>query len=98
MKTILTLALGAIAVVPAAAGSIAVPYADLNLTRPAAVAELDRRLVRAARRVCEPQGRDLHAARQAALCRSEALASARSRAADATATMAANAAARTKGG
>lgn len=57
--------------------SIAVSYADLDLSRPAGVAALDRRLARAADAVCGPvDARDLRAMSAARACRTAALSSA----------------------
>lgn len=64
----------AIAVSPAAAssGSQRVSFADLDLTTPAGIAELDARLERAVRDVCgEPWPRDLRGRRYIEQCRTE---------------------------
>lgn len=74
---VLPLALLAAAVAaqsPAAPASVAVSYADLDLSRPAGVAVLDRRLARAADAVCGvPDARDLRAAIATRACRTAAL-------------------------
>ena len=73
----LTLAASFAAPATAAPRSVAVSYADLDLSRPAGVAALDRRLSRAADAVCGPvDARDLRASAAARACRTAALSAA----------------------
>ena len=78
-----------LALLPAIAGALmfgsaasaqpqmAVPYADLDLRKPQAIAMLDKRLVRASRKVCAAQGPTLEDMVAAERCQREALAEAR---------------------
>ena len=72
----------AIAAVPASAAegvqfASDVRYGDLNLSSDAGVAQLQRRVASAARKVCgNADGRDIEASQAAAACRREAISSA----------------------
>ena len=82
MTKFLALAVFAVAATPAIAAETTrtaiVRTGDLNLAKPADIAVLDRRLHRAARIVCADHGgRTVSEHREAAACRSQALAEVR---------------------